>query len=45
MKEKTKKMLIISGSAALCAALVCVISAQFAKDEQPTETASPTARQ
>ena len=40
MKEKTKKMLIISGSAALCAALVCVISAQFAKDEQPTETAS-----
>ena len=40
MKEKTKKMLIISGSAALCAALVCVISAQFAKDEPPTETAS-----
>lgn len=40
MKEKTKKMLIISGSAAVCAALVCVISAQFAKDEQPIETAS-----
>lgn len=40
MKEKTKKMLIISGSAAVCAALVCVISVQFAKDEQPIETAS-----
>lgn len=40
MKEKTKKMLIISGSVAVCAALVCVISAQFAKDEQPIETAS-----
>ncbi|MGN1120414.1 MAG: DUF6550 family protein [Oscillospiraceae bacterium] len=40
MKEKTKKMLIISGSAAVCAALVCVISAQFAKEEQPIETAS-----
>lgn len=40
MKEKTKKMLIISGSAAVCAALVCVISSQFAKDEQPIETAS-----
>ncbi len=40
MKEKTKKMLILSGSAAVCAALVCVISSQFAKNEQPIETAS-----
>ena len=40
MKEKTKKKLIISGSVAVCAALVCVISAQFAKDEQPIETSS-----